>query len=42
MSKMWEGGTKGRMHRVSTARAQVRTDMYELCSYYAPGLLEGN
>lgn len=28
------------MHCVSTACAQIRTDMYELCSCYASGLLE--
>jgi hypothetical protein len=40
--EMWEGGTKGGMHRVSTACAQIGTNMYELCSCYASGLLEGN
>jgi hypothetical protein len=42
VSGMWEGGTKGGMHCVSIACAQVRTDMYELCSCYASGVLEGS
>ena len=42
MPEVWEGGTKGGMHRVSTARAQIGTDVYELCSRYASGLLEGS
>lgn len=41
MPTMWEGETRSRMHRVSTACAGIGTDMYELCSRYAFGLLEG-
>ena len=41
MPKMWERWTEGGMHRVSVACARIGTDMYELCSCYAPGLLEG-
>jgi len=39
--ELWERWSEGGMHRVSTACAGIGTDMYELCSCYASGLLEG-
>ena len=41
MPSMWWEGAESGMHRVSVACAGIGTDMHELCSCYAPGLLEG-